>query len=306
MIKEKQQIVLDALESGKYKFENGKVYYFRNKWKVMKGSLTLTKQKKIHHALYLDDGRRIDVYEQVVSWLATYGLYDENKSIEHLDGDITNNKISNLVLLSKEQRRNYTGDTHQRIATRKLVTKEEIKKIRDVYVKGDGLTYLSRKAGIGRERTRYVLIKLKLPIIKTTGTDKIPKELLPIIGQMVVKGMTWKKISDEVGFTGVGIAQAFRRYKHKDKYLKRLLDKKEKLFKKLDDCVVKIKKERNIAKGLTGVKVLRIAPSKILSHCYKLRQLNVPLGEILNHLSIYNRGVTKSAYTDWLYSSGKK
>ena len=82
--------------------------------------------------------------------------------VNHIDGDKTNNCVDNLEWCSAQQNAQHAIDTGLNKVCRKL-TDEDVKFIRDNYIKGDkiwGLNPLSRKYGVSRATIRSVLLRL--------------------------------------------------------------------------------------------------------------------------------------------------
>lgn len=159
----KQLAVIKCIESGKYKVEGGNILSKKSMgWRVLKIRYLPNgyKQLQVYNRKRGGDGIMVRVYVHIFIFIFCNGIYKEGLLIDHIDGDVTNNRIDNLRAVSKAD--NINGDkfakTRRNInnfSTVNPIRGKEIAEIRRLMALGHTQQGIARHLGLNRLSVRY-------------------------------------------------------------------------------------------------------------------------------------------------------
>jgi len=186
MIKEKQELWIKFLQSGKYRInpELGKIETYRPK---LKAWLPLVGNKLpagyIQHSLNLGlrSGQYLCIYEHVAIWIGVNGIYKPGLVVNHLDFNRSNNIITNLEICTQQENVNYSKpkiefkekdefnqkpdieiiEVYKQVSKPKLIRNNEIKQIRTLLSEGENQTAIALKLDLNRCAVNYICQKIK-------------------------------------------------------------------------------------------------------------------------------------------------
>jgi hypothetical protein len=156
---EKQKIVLQAIKSGRYRCVSDEVYSLRyGRWNKLLGGLVDGGYRQVVVSNHRnDDGRAsTDVYLHILIYMIHTGkTFGEGKKIVHLDGDVTNNEISNLSCVP-------SGEKIERDeVVKRPIREKEIAAIRELHAKGLSQSAIARELKLNRLSVRYTIKKIE-------------------------------------------------------------------------------------------------------------------------------------------------
>lgn len=160
----KQLIVKSILDTGLYSIdiENGLIYSIRKRGKSLLSPLTLPTG---YQQLILFKGRgtgvKSVVYVHQIVYMAANGLYNETLTIDHIDGNKANNKLSNLRLLTQRDNGMHLQKPKTSFVITKTIRSNEIKRIRELMALGLSQSKIAIELGLNRLAVRYIVKKIQ-------------------------------------------------------------------------------------------------------------------------------------------------
>lgn len=194
MIKEKQELWLKFLASGKYRVnsEKGKIETYRPKtkeWLPLSGSKLPSGYIQHNLNLGLRSGYYLCIYEHIAVWIAVKGVYEPGLVVNHLDLNRSNNGILNLEVCTQQENIQYSINIRNpkiiepvlqnvsnlnsdielinkyhykpEISKPKLIRTFEIKEIRKLLSEGESQIAIATKLGLNRCAVGYICRKIK-------------------------------------------------------------------------------------------------------------------------------------------------
>jgi hypothetical protein len=125
----KQKRVLNLLTEGRYRIGSGGVlwsnHHSKGQWRPIRFA---TVRNGYQQKVFYNKGSALYVYAHQLVWLACKGLFDQTKTLNHIDFDVTNNALYNLELLSlSENIRKSVAAGRWKSPTTKLSMKEVLR-----------------------------------------------------------------------------------------------------------------------------------------------------------------------------------
>jgi hypothetical protein len=168
MKKTKQRQLLQCLKTGRYRV-NADLGIIESRvggvWIVKKGCKLPTGY--IQHILFRGrgKGKGIPFYEHIVVFMSVYGLYDVGLVVEHINKNRSDNRLSNLQLISPSENKLrspsmcYSSDL-------RLIRSAEIADIRRLMALGMSKSAIARELNLNRLSVLYIInrINKNLPL----------------------------------------------------------------------------------------------------------------------------------------------
>jgi hypothetical protein len=169
---DKQKAVLDILATGRYKVIDNDVYAVRKSGLHRLVGTTLPsgyRQHILFNGVRYGNGIKVVVYQHILTYIATHGIYEEGLVIDHIDKDTTNNCIDNLRAIPQRYNINPAKTYTTRMANEQGIKKirgNEIKDIRELMEQGHSQASIARILDLNRLSVRYIYnnIKKGLPL----------------------------------------------------------------------------------------------------------------------------------------------
>lgn len=169
MKKEKQLDVIKCIDSGKYKIEDGNILSKKSDgWHVLKVHTQKSgyKQFDIFNGKRGTDGIKVRVYVHVFIFIYCNGIYEEGLLIDHIDGNVGNNRIDNLRTVSKADNINGDKFAKTRRDTNQFkpvnpIRGYEIAEIRRLMALGHTQQGIAKNLGLNRLSVRYTYNNIK-------------------------------------------------------------------------------------------------------------------------------------------------
>lgn len=169
MKKEKQELALVIMGNGKYRMnmESGRLesyYKALGVWEVVKGNLLPSVYRQ--HIIYLGRGTkaRCVVYEHHLMWLVCCGAFKEGLVIHHKDTDRSNNRLSNLDVVSQCKNVEHARRERERVKSgiSRLIRETEIASIKFYLRAGEkNQSKIARELNLNRLSVRYTIKKIE-------------------------------------------------------------------------------------------------------------------------------------------------
>ena len=158
----KHELILNCLNSGRYKvLQSGEILRYRKNKQcylpISKNNINGYKQIVLFNGR--NTGLKVSTYLHIAIYLYFNGLYDINLHIDHIDGDKTNNCLTNLQAISAKQ--NTIKANKPKLKTIKLNKAESILNLFDLYKQGLTQYAASKQTGVNRLTVRYIFNKFK-------------------------------------------------------------------------------------------------------------------------------------------------
>lgn len=158
---EKKELILEILKSGRYKIVDGELHSRRG---PLKGGKTPAgyKQHTIFNGKRNGKGLKCMTYAHIIIYLATYGMYDANMHIDHLDRDPSNNRPENLRAVTPlENIQNTTPQIDRVYGDWRPIRRPEIADIKRLMALGKSQAAIARELNLNRLSVRYVIKRLE-------------------------------------------------------------------------------------------------------------------------------------------------
>lgn len=161
---EKQKKVIECLKTGKYgvNIYNGEItkyYVAKATWKVMTyNNINNYRQYKLFPGR--GKGGYIMVYGHHIVWLFANGLFDPNLVIDHDDNIRSNNKLSNLRLVTNSYNKKKSPTKNNKKDLVRIKGKDIIELVR-LYDETNNYKEVERITGFKRTTIMYLVKKYK-------------------------------------------------------------------------------------------------------------------------------------------------
>ena len=167
MTHDKQNKVMTIIETGRYKVADNQVLSFRKgEWKPLSPTLLPSgyEQYTMFNGKRGEQGIRVVVYHHIFTYMFHNGRYDEGLMIDHIDKDVSNNRIENLRAVPPK----HNVNPAKTYATKfkhdfqlNVIRHEGIKAIRELMELGYTQAQIARVLGYNRLSVRYLYNKIK-------------------------------------------------------------------------------------------------------------------------------------------------
>lgn len=157
---EKKQKVLEILKTGRYVFADGKIYNRAGK------ELFTTELSSGYIQCTIFNGKRgngnikVIVYKHILIYMNTYGYYDDNLVIDHINGDCRDNRIENLQAVSQSANK-LKSPKQQGVFQMRPIRSDSIAEIKRMLDNGvRNYSQIARTLNLNRCTTMYVAKKI--------------------------------------------------------------------------------------------------------------------------------------------------
>lgn len=156
--KGKQEELLALLSTNKYKIISECLYYLsKNGWRKKVGIRLSSGYTQYQVTM---NGERICFYKHIIVYLANYGAYPENYTIDHEDRNNLNDDPLNLK--AKTHSDNVLNSPHSRksAVSIKRIRQKEIVEIRELLLLELSQSEIAKRLNLNRLSVRYVVNKI--------------------------------------------------------------------------------------------------------------------------------------------------
>jgi len=164
MKKSKQEDLMKILATGRYSYEDGNILSHKPSGvKVLRGGMLPAgyKQYTLFDGKRYGRGTKVLVYAHILVYMMHHGEYPVGLEIDHIDRDVSNNRIENLRAVPTYINHLNRSERDSTYKKQRSIRHKEIKAIRSLMKDGLSQYAIARKLNLGISATRYIIKKIE-------------------------------------------------------------------------------------------------------------------------------------------------